>query len=64
MNQTLYKSAIILVLIGMIFGWPYALHHFSALQWINTALWKRFLRMALGLAIAAGVQEFFTWAVH
>ena len=55
MNQTLYKSSVLFVLIGMIFGWPYALHHFSALQWINTSLWKRVLRMVLGLGIAFGV---------
>ena len=50
-------------LIGMIFGWPYALHHFSALQWINTTLWKRIVRMLLGLAITIGSQQFFTWSV-
>ena len=63
LNQTFYKSAVIFTLIGMIFGWPYALHHFSALQWINTSLWKRVLRMVLGLAITVGVQVFFTWCV-
>ena len=56
LNQTFYKSAVIFTLIGMIFGWPYALHHFSALQWINTSLWKRVVRMVLGLAITVGVQ--------
>ena len=48
----------------MVFGWPYALHHFSALQWLNTALWKRCIRMVVGLGIAYGVQRFFSWAVH
>ena len=47
----------------MVFGWPYALHHFSALQWLNTTVWKRLIRMVLGLAIAIGVQYFFYWAV-
>lgn len=46
---------------GMIFGWPYALHHFSALQWINTTLWKRFARMLLGVGLAMGIQYLFYW---
>ena len=57
------KSAVIFVVIGMIFGWPYALHHFSALQWINTGVWKRLLRMVLGVGITVCVQLFFEWAI-
>ena len=64
LNQTFFKSSILFVLIGMIFGWPYALHHFSALQWINTTLWKRLLRMLIGISIAVGVQLLATWAVR
>ena len=64
LNQTMYKSSIIFVLIGMIFGWPYAILHFSALQWINTSLYKRLLRMILGVSIAVGVQYFFKWVTH
>ena len=63
MNQTLYKSTILFVLIGMIFGWPYALLHFSALQWVNTSPMKKFVRTFIGLLIALGVREFFTWTV-
>mmetsp|Transcript_26007 Transcript_26007/g.32435 ORF Transcript_26007/g.32435 Transcript_26007/m.32435 type:complete len:194 (-) Transcript_26007:88-669(-) len=48
----------------MIFGWPYAMHHFSALQWLNTKLWKRLGRMVIGVAIAVGVDYFFEWCVH
>ena len=58
------KSTIIYVLIGMIFGWPYAILHFSALQWINTSLYKRLLRMILGVAIAVAIQYFFTWVTQ
>ena len=45
----------------MIFGWPYAMHHFSALQWLNTPLWKRFIRMVLGIVVAVGIDQFFEW---
>ena len=48
---------------GMIFGWPYALHYFSALQWINTSLWKKLTRMVIGVAITAGNMYFFNWIV-
>ena len=64
MNQTFYKSAVIFVLIGMVFGWPLALHYFSALQWINTSLWKRLLRTVLGLALVFGTTYFIRWTVE
>ena len=63
LNQTFDKSAILFVVIGMVFGWPYALHHFSALQWINTSMWKRIARMMIGVPITVGVQFFFLWAI-
>ena len=55
LNETFLKSAVLFVTIGMIFGWPYAMHHFSALQWINTSIWKRLIRMVLGVSIAVGI---------
>lgn len=61
--QTYTKSAVLFVLIGMIFAWPYAMHHFSALQWLNTPLWKRLIRMVLGVASAYGINFFFQWCV-
>ena len=64
LNQTFDKSAIIFVVIGMIFGWPYALLHFSALQWINTSFWKRLVRTILGVSITVGNQVFFTWVTR
>lgn len=50
----------------MIFGWPFAMHHFKALplQWINTSWWKRIIRMVLGLAVAFGITFLFHWTVH
>ena len=61
--QTYTKSAVLFVLIGMIFAWPYAMHHFSALQWLNTPLWKRLIRMVLGVASAYGINRLFQWCV-
>jgi len=63
LNQTFEKSSVIFVVIGMIFAWPFAMLHFSALQWINTARWKRVVRMILGLSIAVGAFFFFAWIV-
>lgn len=60
MNQT----SVVFVLIGMVFGWPYALLHFSPLQWIHTNVYKRLLRMILGVAITVGVQTFFLWVTE
>ena len=55
LNQTMFNTSVLFVLIGMVFGWPYALLHFSPLQWINTSIYKRLLRMVLGVGIAVGV---------
>ena len=31
LTQTFYKSSVVFVAMGMIFGWPYAMHHFKTL---------------------------------
>jgi len=63
LSQTFFKSSVLFILMGMIFGWPYAMHHFKALalQWINTSLWRRFIRLIVGLSIAFGINYFFNW---
>jgi len=45
----------------MIFGWPYAMHHFKsgALQWINTSLWKRLIRVVIGISVAIAIDVLF-----
>lgn len=49
---------------GMIFGWPYAMYHFKSLPllWINTSLWKRLVRMVLGVAGAIGINYVLEYA--
>ena len=49
----------------MIFGWPFAMTYFRSLslQWVNTSLWKRLIRLVLGLAITFGIDLLFTWAM-
>ena len=64
LNQTFDVSAVLFVIVGMIFGWPYALHYFSVLQWKNTSTWKRIVRTVIGVGVAVGFQTLFDWMVN
>jgi len=70
LSQTFSKSAVIFTLIGMVFGWPFAMHHSTSLgmqwssQWVKTSIWKRIIRMILGVGVAFGIDYFFRWTVH
>ena len=65
LSQTFCKSSVLCTLMGMLFGWPFAMHHFQALQlqWINTKLWKRLVRLVFGIAVAVGIDGFFLWVI-
>lgn len=58
MQWTFEKSFVLFVVIGAIFGQPFTLLYLSPMRWVHTTLWKRLVRMVIGIAISASFWTF------